>query len=123
MTTSFVSISCKAHDESPTPEQPRSGSRPFAALRANAETLGGELAVVLVARPAHCARACTLALGAAAKPSGLGALAPDRDAADVAACSVARRRRRPVAVASATRARPQAPARSRPPPQPETSAR
>lgn len=43
MTTLFVRTTCKGHGESPTPEQPRPGLL-LPALRANAETLGGEIA-------------------------------------------------------------------------------
>jgi predicted metal-binding protein len=86
MRTLFVCITCKGHSESPTPEQPRPGLRPFAALRANAVTSGGGIVVVAVACLANCARACTVAVSGSGKWSYVvGALDPDRDAADVIA--------------------------------------
>ena len=85
MTTLFVCITCK-RGESPTPEQPRPGLRLFEALRANAATSAGEIAVVAVACLANCARACTVAVSGSGKWSYVvGALDPDRDAADVIA--------------------------------------
>lgn len=129
MTTLFVSITRKGHGETKTPEQMRPGLRLFQALKANAERLGGEIAVVPVACRAHGARASTVALGGAGKASDLRARDPDRDAADVVAfaalhyadaAGVPPWRQRPAHVRKHALAQILP---SRLPPQPETAAR
>jgi predicted metal-binding protein len=86
MTTLFVCITCKARDESPTPERPRPGLRLLAALSRSAAALGGEIAVAPVQCLANCTRARTVAVSGAGKWSYVvGALDADRDAPDIIA--------------------------------------
>ena len=128
MTTLFVCITCNGHGENPTPEQPRPGLRLLPALRANAETLGGWIAVNASDRvgaldPDHDAAGIDPDHDAAG-------IDPDHDAAgvvafaclhdaDAAGVSPWRQRRAHVG----KRAFARVPPSSRLPPQPETAAR
>jgi predicted metal-binding protein len=132
MTTLFACITCKARDDSPTPEQPRPGLRPLAALSRSAAALDREIAVVPVRCLAIRTRACTVAAGGAGKWSYVpGALNADRDARDVIALARLHHadapglrpwRERPEHVRRNTVAR-VPPLPSSPSPQPETAAR
>ena len=119
MTTLFVCITCNGHGENPTPEQPRPGLRLLPALRANAETLGGWIAVNASDR-----------VGALDPDHDAAGIDPDHDTAgvvafaclhdaDAAGVSPWRQRRAHVGKRAFARVPPSSPF----PPQPETPAR